>query len=1024
MISKKIDSIIRLIFITILFSSAVTVSVAQQTGISDQEIDKIIKKTMDEGDIPGLSLVLIRNGKTVIKSYGYSDLDVKKSVAPNTLFQLGSLSKSFTALAMLNLAKERNINLDTPVSSYLPWFKTVYKDSNVQITIRQLLNQTSGISWKTLSTIPQSNDSLSLIKTVRGISGIELEHLPGKEYEYATINYDIVALIIQTITGEAFEFYLQKKVINKLQLTQTTIGEPIDTGLMAKGYKIEFLYAREYTAPVFKGNNAAGYVISNANDMAKWLNFQIGNDTSDLYPLALKSHLRDETVAPVDMYSYGMGWRVSISGNGMIQHSGENPNFTTYMAFQPKNKFGIVILTNSNSNYTHFLGDKLMNSLMDESDKNIGEPSNNADKVFTLVSLVIGAYVLMACAFLVAIFIETGKGKRRFKGLTNKETWSFLSTIFLVLPFIFSLYLLPSVLGFSWQAVKIWSPASFVTMVGLIVTAVTITYFCYILSSFFPSKYNFKKEIPSIILASVISGISNMGMILLITSALKDSIETKYLIFYFTIMLLIYLVGRRYVQIRLIKIARVIIYDVRVKLTEKIFSTSYQKFEKIDKGRVYSTLNDDVNAVGNAANMIVALVNSGITAGGTFLYLATLEFWATLSTLILIIGISLLYTNISKKAQVYFEKARNAQNLFLSLLSGMIDGFKELSLRRNKKVEYSHDIFEVANESTEKGSTAQIKFLYASLIGELSLLVLLGAVAFGIPELFPNVEQFKIANFIILLLYLNGPLNIILNSVPGYMQLKVAWGRIQTFIDEIPANLASSKESVIPDREDVQRLKTAEVVYKYTDENGKENFSVGPIDLEIEKGQIIFIVGGNGSGKTTLAKLITGLYTPTEGKIFINDKEINGADLSEYFSVVFSPCHLFEKLYGINVNNKAEEIAQYMHLLGLSEKVTIESDRFSTINLSSGQRKRLALLQCYLDDSPIYVFDEWAADQDPEFRRFFYRKLLPEMRAKGKMVIAITHDDHYFDIADKILKMDFGKVEYLSNNYKIDGIFS
>lgn len=1016
---------LKLVFLVILvLGKHAGVSAQSIAGMQEQELEKLVKRAMSKGDIPGLSLVLVADGKTIIKNYGYSDVRRKIPVSSGTLFQLGSCSKAFTALAMQQLAAERNISLDTMVSACLPWFNATYKDKPVPITIRQLLNHTSGIPWKTLSDIPERDDADALEQTVRKISGIKLHHLPGKEFEYATINYDIVALIIQTITGTAFEQYIQQNIFQQLSLAHTSIGKPWNGELMSKGYKISFMKAREYNAPVFRGNNAAGYIISDAADMAKWLEFQMGIQNKNLFALARETQLRDETVAPAGLSSYAMGWQVSLRGDGVISHTGENPNFTTYAAFQPKKGWGVVVLTNSASNFTFYLGNKIMRLMAGDNSKDLVEPDSGADKVFTLVSLVLAIYTLLIFVFLAVVTIGIVTGKRRFRMPDAKGWRSLVLSLLLIAFLLFGLYLLPGTLGFSWQAVKVWSPVSFFTMVVLITAALGISFAGYCLSWLFPGAYHFKKEIPGIVLASILSGIANMGIILLITSSLKDSVSIKYMLFYFSLLLVVYLLGRRYVQISLIRITREIIFDVRVKLVEKIFSTSYEKFEKIDKGRVYATLNDDVNTVGNAANMIVSLVSSTITAGGVFLYLATLELWATLLTIGLIVAMSLIYTSITRRTQQYFEKARDAQNFFLRLVGGIIDGFKELSLRRNKKLEYRDDVAKIAGEYNEKTSLAQRKFLHASLLGELSLMILLGTAAFGISELFPGIEQYKVTNFVILVLYLNGPLNIILNSVPGIMQLKIAWNRIHTFINEIPANLNLETPSRPLKKEQVQSIRAEGIAYRYGNENGKDGFSVGPVNLEVKRGQILFIIGGNGSGKTTLAKLITGLYTPSEGKMFINDKEVGSGELIEYFSAIFSPCYLFEKLYDVNTTERAEEINRYLHLLGLTDKVEIKDGCYSTINLSSGQRKRLAMLQSYLDDSPICLFDEWAADQDPEYRNFFYRKLLPDMKKKGKIIIAITHDDHFFDVADKILKMDLGKTEYVSDGYKVDELLS
>jgi ABC-type siderophore export system fused ATPase/permease subunit len=214
----------------------------------------------------------------------------------------------------------------------------------------------------------------------------------------------------------------------------------------------------------------------------------------------------------------------------------------------------------------------------------------------------------------------------------------------------------------------------------------------------------------------------------------------------------------------------------------------------------------------------------------------------------------------------------------------------------------------------------------------------------------------------------------------------------------------------------VDRIEAKGVVFQYESEGEDQPFGLGPIDFEAKKGEAVFIVGGNGSGKTTFAKILTGLYVSDGGSIKVDGEEVNSYQLGEYFSTVFSGYHLFEKLYNVDLSdeNKRKEGEKYLEMLNLQDKVSLEAESFSTIDLSGGQRKRLALLQCYLEDCPIYLFDEVAADQDPEFRRFFYRELLTRMKEKGKIVIAITHDDHYFDVADRVIKFDMGKLDVLT----------
>jgi ABC-type siderophore export system fused ATPase/permease subunit len=254
------------------------------------------------------------------------------------------------------------------------------------------------------------------------------------------------------------------------------------------------------------------------------------------------------------------------------------------------------------------------------------------------------------------------------------------------------------------------------------------------------------------------------------------------------------------------------------------------------------------------------------------------------------------------------------------------------------------------------------------------------------------------------------------------MQIRVAWNRVREFEKDIPANIDPQK-MLAPERArgTVDRIIGKDVLFSYESENEEEEgFTVGPLDFEAKKGEITFIIGGNGSGKTTLALLLSGLYLPEKGDIRIEGKDIGDHELGEYFSTVFSGYHLFEKLYDVDMSKKEkmEQADHYRKLLRLQDKVEIQDNAFSTIDLSGGQKKRLALMQCYLEDAPIYLFDEVAADQDPGFRKFFYRDLLQRMKEEGKIVIAVTHDDHYFDVADKIIKMDMGQIESVDASYR------
>jgi cyclic peptide transporter len=554
------------------------------------------------------------------------------------------------------------------------------------------------------------------------------------------------------------------------------------------------------------------------------------------------------------------------------------------------------------------------------------------------------------------------------------------------------------------------------------------SYVGYFLSTLFPHQNKYIKALPLVIVLSLLTGAANAAVIFLVTVSFRAVVDLIYLLYFFGLTMVLYLVGRKLVQTKLIKITFDIVYDLRMKLIGKISLTSYQKFETIDRGRVFATLNDDTGQIGGTANIIVGLITSIITIVAAFIFLATIAFWATLVTALVITAIATLYYTVSRKTRRYFEEARDTQNVYMGLLNGLIDGFKELSLHHKKRHEYKDDIEKSCEHYRSKLTLARIKFLNAFMVGESLLITILGAVGFAVPRLLPNTQIYTLMSFIMVLLYLIGPINGILNAIPNILQLRIAWNRIQEFFEDIPANM--NPNDLVPLREDkkvVENIEVRGLMFEYKnededededDENEEDNFAIGPVDFEAKRGNIIFIIGGNGSGKTTLAKVLTGLYAADKGSIAINGKPISNHQLGEFFSTVFDDYHLFKKLYNIDLTKKAKKAHQYLKILRLQDKVEFVNNSYSTIDLSGGQKKRLALLQCYLEDSPIFLFDEVAADQDPTFRKFFYRNLLSRMKEQGKIVIAITHDDHYFDVADKVIKMDMGKIESIDSGNK------
>lgn len=1019
---------ILLIWLTVFFSGFPLISREKQLPqpASMTEIEQKVGELMEEGDIPGLALVVVR-GETpaIVKGFGYADRERQIPVTPLTLFELGSTSKAFTGLAVLKGEADGLLDLDAPVSKYLDWFYTVYEGERQETTVRQFLYQTSGLPTRTVSDIPQSDRDDALEQTVRAVVGVELDHRPGETFKYATVNYDILGAVIQEVTGKSYEDYMREHILAPLGLNHTRVGAadlgPGDLDRMAAGYKIGFFKARRFDAPVFRGNTPAGYIISNGEDMGRWLKLQLGAEQHPLAPLVAKSHLRDKSVSPnpANLLSYAAGWLVNLDGSGTILHGALNPNFTSYIVFKPEDKTGVMVLANSNSGYTAFIGRTVMNLLYGKDTPLTADLGDGLDKGSSLISFFFIFYLFCSVLFFVWVVVGIVRGSRRFEPITFQTIVKGVFPLVVTIPFLAGIYWLPRALaGFTWKSSMVWAPVSFRIAVILVLIACGANYINYLASILFPQKNKYIRSAPMLVVISIASGIANAVVIFLISIALFTTVKKEYLLFYFFMAAVVYIIGRKTLQTKLIKITHDIIYDMRVKLVEKIFHTSYQRFEKIESGRILATLNNDTGQIGNSAGVFVSIISSVVTMIGVFVYLGTIAFWATMTTLSMVLVITAIYSLVSRRANVYFNAARDTQNTYLSLLTGLQDGYKELSLHYNKKKTYKSDIEGICAEFRDKIVIAAVKFVNGFMVGETLLIAVLASVGFAVPVLFPEIKTLTLMGFIMVLLYLIGPVTTILRAIPGIMQIKISWNRVQEFMRDIPANMSPEDMELPPENVGpTAHIKAKNIFFEYESQDESEKFAVGPVDFEAGRGEIVFIVGGNGSGKTTLAKLLTGLYIPDKGTITVNGNIISNYQLGEYFSVVFGDYHLFEKLYDVDLSDKdkRKDAREHLKSLRLDKKVKMEADKFSTVNLSGGQRKRLALLRCYLEDRPIYLFDEVAADQDPEFRRFFYRDLLKKMKERGKTVIAITHDDHYFDVADRVVKMDMGKIELIDD---------
>ncbi|HEY9624736.1 MAG TPA: cyclic peptide export ABC transporter [Crinalium sp.] len=467
-------------------------------------------------------------------------------------------------------------------------------------------------------------------------------------------------------------------------------------------------------------------------------------------------------------------------------------------------------------------------------------------------------------------------------------------------------------------------------------------------------------------------------------------------------------------QVTLIRLSHKAVFKLRIHLIRQILSSQLSHLEQIGNPRLLATLTEDVQAITRAVYTLPLLCIDIAIVIGCLAYIIWLS-WIGAVLVFGLIGVAVLTCyRFLFQGERFLARARDEEDHLFKHFRTATEGIKELKLHSERRQAFlTEDVETTAMNFRRYNVRGMTLFAIASSLGKLLFFFATGAILFVLPKVM-TVNPQTVAGFILAFIYLIAPMENITNSFPFVFQSNIALRKIKglglSLSDrpEISAHQAPVQSSW-------QTLELKNVVYPYQRDGEDTHFTLGPINLTIHAGELIFIVGGNGSGKSTFAKLLTGLYSPESGELWLDHQRIDDHTREWYrqhFSVVFADFYVFERLLGLDRTDLDQQAKTYIQKLQLDHKVTIDRGKLSTTALSQGQRKRLALLTAYLEDRPIYLFDEWAADQDPVFKDLFYSQFLPALKAKGKTVMIISHDDHYFHLADRLIKLDNGQIEF------------
>jgi putative ATP-binding cassette transporter len=455
---------------------------------------------------------------------------------------------------------------------------------------------------------------------------------------------------------------------------------------------------------------------------------------------------------------------------------------------------------------------------------------------------------------------------------------------------------------------------------------------------------------------------------------------------------------------------------LRVELSRKVLMTPYRKLEALGKARLQAILTADITTVTLAAQMLPAVFANGIVILVCAAYIAWLS-WTMFACFIAFFacGASAYYF-AERWPRSGMRKVREQLDMVYRHFRSLLEGSRELQLNAARA---RHFIEQIVAPAARHYRTLFIRgmggYTLVNNAGSSLFFIVIGLLLFVVPLWHP-LPAGAGTTLTFLLLYLIQPIGDVLTALPAISQSAIARARIRQLETDLDQSTPPAAAPAQPDPfasavAGAPLLRFRAVRHRFPGLTEDRPFMLGPIDLQIGAGELIFVIGGNGSGKTTLAMLLLGLYEPEDGRIELNGVPVERNNIAHYrqhFSAVFADFHLFEELLGADQRDLDTRATHYLDALGLAHKVRVEQGRFTTTSLSTGQRKRMALVSAYLEDRPVCLFDEWAADQDPAFKRVFYRELLPELKQRGKTVIVISHDDAYFDGADRVVRLTDG----------------
>lgn len=530
-------------------------------------------------------------------------------------------------------------------------------------------------------------------------------------------------------------------------------------------------------------------------------------------------------------------------------------------------------------------------------------------------------------------------------------------------------------------------------------------------------KTDTRKADRAIILITVLAGIGNALLIGMINNVAElaargQTIGVAALVQYIAMFALYYVANRRSLR-ESNRLLQERLDMLRRRVVGKIRQAPLRTLERIGHGELMAAVAQETNHLSQNLPLFASAVQSAFLLLFCLVYIATLSLPSFLVIAAFTAVGMFVFWRRRLQLNTMLERVYTHEAAMLDSMAHFTDGFQEIRLNADKNDSLFRHFSTIVGDLERAVVGIGERWVVLLQFSNAFLYALAGVVILVLPAFFVGATDaiYKIAAAT---LFCIGPVTAITSISHLYAKAEIGLGHVFRLEDTLDEAGRRTVQPVETSRfADFRHLDFRQISFSYRDAQGQVQFTSGPWDFTLRRGEIVFLTGGNGSGKSTMMKLVCGLYTPDGGCILVDGEPVEEATRQEYreiFTAIFPDFHLFDRLHGLGEVD-AGAVARLIERMELSGKVTFADGRFSTLDLSTGQRKRLAMIGSLLEDRPVYLFDEWAADQDAHFRDVFYTEILPDLKKRGKAVLAVTHDDRYWAHCDRRLSLDFGRVQ-------------